>query len=133
MDKWGYGKAMAMEKVSRLELHSKDKYIAGNNDAYERLWDEFHEMHDPKAMGEDNRRREGVCLRAATLLYKEVQIALQAGESEYKLRYPHPGLNRLNSDRRALRFIFVKRWHVLRQHVRRLLPNSYDPDKVEIK
>jgi hypothetical protein len=135
MDKWRFSKATAIEKVAKLELHSTDKYIQGNHDSYENLWDDFHSMHDTKSKGEDNRRRQGVCLGEATLLYREVQTAMAAGESEYALRYPHPSLNRLDSDRRALRFILVKRWRVLLQHVRSLLPISdgYDPDKVEIQ
>jgi hypothetical protein len=132
MEKWSFGKAAAIEKVSKLELDSKDKYIAGNHDAYERLWDEYHEMHDHKATGEDNRRREGVTLSGATMLYREVQTSLKAGEHEYDLQYPNPARNRLDSDRRALRFILVKRWRVLLRHVRSLLPDSYDPDKVKL-
>eukprot|EP00746_Dinoflagellata_sp_MGD_P111841 gnl/MRDRNA2_/MRDRNA2_48645_c0_seq1.p1 gnl/MRDRNA2_/MRDRNA2_48645_c0~~gnl/MRDRNA2_/MRDRNA2_48645_c0_seq1.p1 ORF type:complete len:209 (-),score=30.80 gnl/MRDRNA2_/MRDRNA2_48645_c0_seq1:298-858(-) len=133
MEKWNFGKAMAIEKVSQLELDSMDAYIAGNHEAYERLWDEYHEMHDSKALGEDNRRRDGVTLSCATLLYREVQTSLKAGEHEYNLQYPRTVLNRLDSDRRALRFILVKRWRVLLRHVRSLLPGSYDPDKVEIQ
>jgi len=133
MERWVVGKAMAMHKVSKLELDSKDKYIAGNHDAYERLWDEYHEMHDSKAKTCDNRRREGVTLRGATMLYKEVQTSLKAGEHEYDLRYPQKGLNRLDSDRRAMRFILVKRWRVLLRHVRALLPDSYDPDKSDVE
>jgi hypothetical protein len=133
MNKWAVGRAMAMEKVAKLELQSKDKYIEGNHDAYEHLWDDFHEVHDAKAIGADNRRRDGVSLREVILLYREVQTALAAGENEYGLRYPHRSLNLLDSDRRALRFILVKRWRVLLQHVKRLLPDGYDPDKVEIE
>lgn len=135
MCKWQYGKASAMEKVQKLELHSKDKYIKNNHEAYVQLWDDYHDMHDPNKRGDDNRRREGVKLREATLLYKEVQTAKEAGEREYRLRYPHLGLkDRLDSDRRALRFILVKRWNVLLELVRRLMPLSdgYDPDEFEI-
>jgi len=134
MGKWVFGKEKAIEKVAMLELHSKDKYLNTNHDTYRRLWDDFHELHDPNKPGQDNRRREGVSLREATLLYREVQTATKAGESEYNLRYPNPGLNRLDSDRRALRFILVKRWNVLLQLVRRLLPlDEYDPDNLEIE
>merc|ERR1712224_572595 len=103
MNKWVFGRALAIEKVAQLELHSKDKYIEGNHDAYENLWDDFHDLHDAKAIGADNRRRDGVTLREVVLLYREVQTALAAGENEYGLRHPRLGLNRLDSDRRALR------------------------------
>merc|ERR1719449_85103 len=117
MNKWNFGKEMAMEKVAQLEKNSKEKYIQGNHDSYERLWDEFHEMHDPKAKSDGGRRREGVRLRDATMLYREVQTAMAAGEIQYDRHYPRPGLNRLDSDRRALRFILVKRWRVLLQQI----------------
>jgi len=133
MDKWNFGKAKAIEKVAKLELYSQDRYIEGNNDAYERLWDDYNEMHNPNARSWDNRRREGVSLREATMLCREVQTAMKAGEKEYDLRYPNRGLSRLDSDRRALRFILVKRWRVLRRHVQRLLPDGYDADEAEIR
>merc|ERR1719160_721404 len=127
--KWSCKHKKILCSIARASL---EKYIEGNHDAYERLWDDFHEMHDPKVFSEDNRRREGVTLRQATLLYRETKTAMEAGEREYDLRYPHPGLNRLDSDRRAVRFILVKRWRVLLQYIRRLLPDSYNPDEVEI-
>jgi len=128
MGKWSWGNSTAIDKVAKLELHSKETYINDNHDKYDRLWDYYQRIHDPKAIGKHDRRRDGVSLGKTSMLFKDVQTSMQAGQHKYDLEYPSKGLNPLDSNRRALRFILVKRWRVLLELVRQLLPEGYDPD-----
>jgi hypothetical protein len=122
MRKWLVGKAMAIEKVGQLELNESDLYLRGSNESYERLWDEFD------ALLKDKDRK----LKSVMLLYKEVKTACVAGENEYEHRYPHKGILDKSPERRAYRFMLVKRWHVLLDRVRVIVPPGMDPDSFHL-